>query len=129
MGAAEVTVQYTAQKECLPIVITPNRGPTLLGRNWLHKIVLDWKSLLCPEAHVIHFKSQDSVAELLTQFSDVFKPELGTFKNTLIHIPVPAEETTKFFKANPVPYALKGKIETELERLVSLGMCKHVAYS
>ena len=53
-GVVEVTVKYKSQMVDLPLVITPNNGPTLLGRNRVRKIVLDWKSLIHLDSHAIH---------------------------------------------------------------------------
>ena len=39
------SIQYQDQKTELPLVVAGNDGPSLLGRNWLHSIHLDWNSL------------------------------------------------------------------------------------
>lgn len=47
-------------------------GPTLLGRNWLEHLTLDW----------IHIKAvqleKDSLRQLLFEYAGIFVDELGT---------------------------------------------------
>ena len=127
IGIANVSVKYSHQVKTLPIVITPNDGPTLMGRNWLHDIMLDWKSLFKGNVHSV--ETEENLEAMLSEFEEVFRPELGTFKDTLINIPVPPDAKPKFFRARSVPYALTEKVERELDRLVKVGVYQQVAYS
>ena len=45
LGIASVNVNYNGQSAELPLIVTPGRGPALLGRNWLEKVKLDWNNL------------------------------------------------------------------------------------
>ena len=54
---------------------------------------------------------------------------LGKVKDFKAKIHVEADATPKFYKANLVPYSMKVKIEEELDRLLSLGILKHVQFS
>ena len=45
LGAITVNVQYHEQSATLPLVVVRGSGPTLLGRDWLQKITLDWKGI------------------------------------------------------------------------------------
>ena len=42
IGEAKVQVAYRDQKAVLPVVITGNDDPVLMGRNWLSVLKLDW---------------------------------------------------------------------------------------
>ena len=44
-----------------------------MGRNWLEKMILNWNS--------IHKVNLDQLQTVLTQYSEILKPELGTIKN------------------------------------------------
>ena len=81
LGLISVLVEYQGQKETLPIVILPGDGPTLLGRNWLSKIRLDWPQMF--KVMNISPSIPDPVLEeLLVQYTDVFSPGIGTMKDT-----------------------------------------------
>ena len=45
MGQANVDVKYEDQENLLTVIVTPVSGPSLLGRNWLHHIRLNWKQI------------------------------------------------------------------------------------
>ena len=49
--------------------------------------------------------------------------------NIEVHIELKDDAKPRFYKARPVPYALKQKVETELDRLVKEGIYEPVAYS
>ena len=44
-GELSVKVQSGLQVHTLPLLVVPGQGPSLLGRNWLLKLQLDWKSI------------------------------------------------------------------------------------
>ena len=44
-GTLNVKVQYEDQFKKLVLVVTAGNGPSLLGRNWLNHINLNWKKL------------------------------------------------------------------------------------
>ena len=44
-GTLPVDIQHKDQKACLQLVVATGRGPSLLGRDWLSKIRLDWTEL------------------------------------------------------------------------------------
>ena len=44
VGGTTVKVQCQEQVEQLPLVVVTGDGPSLLGRDWLAKIKLDWSS-------------------------------------------------------------------------------------
>ncbi|XP_044184326.1 LOW QUALITY PROTEIN: uncharacterized protein K02A2.6-like [Acropora millepora] len=60
---------------------------------------------------------------------DVFSEGLGTLKGTTAKIYVDPEATPKFMKARPVPYALKAKVELELDRLQRENIISPIEFS
>ncbi|VDI15716.1 Hypothetical predicted protein [Mytilus galloprovincialis] len=59
----------------------------------------------------------------------VFKDEFGTVKGMKAKIYVDESAVPKYFKARPLPYALKDKVEMELERLEKEGQIQQVEFS
>lgn len=45
IGSAMVTVTYGGKSQDLPLWIMESNGPTLLGRNWLSMVNMDWDRL------------------------------------------------------------------------------------
>ena len=203
LGIGWLEVEYNSCKLRLPIIVLSGPVPTLLGRNWLRQLDIEWKSLFPPrqvssgpnagarprrqiedkkttKVHMLEDKdtkkaekslvgkatgrSKDDKIESLVQelkeehpevlrkclrlweekqknktmisvedmkqiFSKVFRSELGCLKNVKINIPIPEDAKSKFFKPRPVPYALKCRVEDELDKLVGQGVWKKVIYS
>ena len=57
----------------------------------------------------------------------MFNDELVTMQGTKAKLFVKSGSKPKFFKPRPVPHALKGAIEQELDRLQGMGVMKKSA--
>ena len=66
---------------------------------------------------------------LLKRSEIIFKQELGKMKDIKAKVRVREDAKAKFFKPRPVPYALKERIELELERLTSIGVIEPITHS
>ena len=66
-----------------------------------------------------HYVRQLSVSSgvLLSNYSDIFKAELGMIVDFKAKLLVKPGTISKFCKARSVPFAIKGAIEGELDRL------------
>ena len=120
IGQAHVQVGYQDQTANLPLQIIKGKGPSLFGRNWLRDIKLNWGSIK---------KISCDLDNVLTKHKSVFNDELGTMQGTKAKLLVKSDSKPKFFKPRPVPHALKGAIEQELDRLESMGVIEKVRYS
>ena len=130
-GVGEVEVVYQDQKRCsMPITVVEGNVPNLLGRDWLSQLKLQWGQLF-PLQKTVH-KLKEScgpVQDLVGQFPEVFSDELGCLKDFKVKIPVPEGVEPKFCRARPVPYAMKSRLDEELDRLDQQGVWKGVQYS
>ena len=109
LGEVEVSVQYEQQPlQQLPLVTVEGDGPSLLGRNWLHRIILNWSHI---EAVSM---PNDSLPIILEKFKDVFTDGLGTIRSVKAKLSVDEAARPKFFKPRPVPLAVKPAVEREL---------------
>ena len=96
-------------------------GTSLLGRNWLQTLRLDW--------HEIKVAQCDQLQVILERHSEVFEGGLGTMKGFKAKIFVDPDATPRFSKARSVPYAFRDKVEAELDRLVSVGILEPVEHA
>ena len=120
VGQALVDVEYEGNTKRLPIKVLKGDGPSLLGRNWLKDIKLNWRTIK---------KLSNNLDSMLEEHKDVFKDELGTMKGVKAKLFVKPGSSPKFFKPRSVPHALKGAIEQELDRLERMGVMEKVRYS
>ena len=74
-------------------------------------------------------ESVSSVSSVLNRHQVVFKPGLGTIKGHKADIQVKGGVSPVFRKARPVPYAVKVKVDREIERLEHEGVIKKVESS
>ena len=123
VGAIDVEVEFKGQLEQLCLHVVKGDGPTLLGRDWLRKIKLDWK-----EMHSIHASPPD-LESILARHSAVFKDERGTLRGTSAKMHIDPQTTPRFSRARPVPYSLRSKIDKELERLQNDGVIEPVQFA
>jgi hypothetical protein len=136
LGAAQINVDYRGQKKCLPIVVTNEPGPILLGRNWLRELNLDWKGVMAEIFPVVDAKVEvnpggknSHLNAVLEKYEEVFRDEQGTMKDVVVSLPLKENAKPKWFRARSVPYTIKKAIDTELDRLVREGTYKPVSHS
>ena len=67
--------------------------------------------------------------ELLTEYKDVFRDELGTIKDHKVKLALNEGARPKFFKPRRVPFALREAVDEELCRLEQDGVLKKVSTS
>ena len=108
----------------MSLLVTPSGSKPLLGRNWLHKIQLQWHRLFGEEKEVnsVEFSNINSVRE---QYKSLFVNVLGCYRGEAIELAVDKEP--QFHKARPVPYAIRDSVEKELNKMVEEGVLKCVA--
>ena len=123
-GVVEVRVKYGDQEKDLTLTIVDDNGTTLLGRDWLCHIKLDWATL----NHI----SQDNCSELkslLSTYSTLFSQGLGRIEGTTAHLYLKDGSQPRFYRARQVPYALWDKVAKEIDRQVELGSLEPVKFS
>ncbi len=112
VGSTTVNVQMSGQVKPLPLTVVGGSGPSLLGRDWLAKLPLDWKT-------IFNIRTQEGVQGVIDkQHADVFKSELGLVKGVMADLIIDSEVQPRFCRARSISYALRQKVEAELERLV-----------
>lgn len=117
-----VTVKVEQEGSCvmLPLVVAKTDEqrtvPTLVGRNWLEHIRLNWSQVLRIDSIA---SGQES---LLDEFKDVFEGSFGTIKGFRGSTALKADARPVFCKARVIPYALKDGVEEELRDLDAKGI-------
>ncbi|XP_028163909.1 uncharacterized protein K02A2.6-like [Ostrinia furnacalis] len=123
LGYVRLPVTYMQQTRILAIYVICNGGPPLLGRDFISSFKLE----LIPCNFVTN--SSTVVQELQSQFPEVFSDSLGAFNKYKVKLQLKPDSKSFFFKARPVAFALRDKVDKELDRLVKLGILKPVEHS
>ena len=124
VGEAKVQVSHRNQEALLPVIITENDGPVLMGRDWLSVLKLDWGLIKQVSTEPI-----DRLEALQKKYSSLLDGELGTIRGVKAHLKLKENAVPTFFKPRPVPFALKEKIAEELSRLERVGVLEKVEFS
>jgi hypothetical protein len=121
LGRITVDVFRGNQTHKVPLLIVPGNGPNLLGRDWLSTVQLDWMN-------IFHTRiSQED--EIINKYPDLFKSELGMLKDMKVRLHLDDSVPPRVMKARTVPYSLREKVDTELERLQKEGVIQPVEFS
>ena len=75
-GAITVDVTYNDQTVTLPLLVVEGTRPSLVGRDWLTKIRLDWGNICNIQANPTWPQ------KVLDKHKSVFQDRLGLVKNT-----------------------------------------------
>ena len=70
-----------------------------------------------------------SLDDILRRHEKVFREELGTYTGDHVKILVDPTEHPRYCKARPVPYAMRDKVEAELQRLQEQGVIEQVTHA
>ena len=124
-GEVQVNVTYGEQRKKLTLYVTKQEGPCLLGREWLTSIRLDWKTIGLAAMDT----KQMRLHEMLKRYDEVFQDELGTMKTIKAELKLKENATPKFHRPRTVPFALRGAVEQELNRLEEKGILRKVSHS
>ena len=122
MGEFQVSVKYQSQEARLPLIVAKGNKPVLLGRNWLEKLKLDW-------ANIFKVTQENAAVEITSRYAALFESGFGHLKQFKASIKIQDHAKPIFLKARPVPYALKDKVEQELQRLEEEGIIYKVNQS
>ena len=122
LGSIPVEVTYKRQKKSLSLLVVAGEGPSLLGRDWLAELQLDWREL-----YLVH--QSLSLQDILNNHAAVFTEELGEAKGVTAKLHVSDTVKPCFCRARTVPHALKVKVEQALQQLIDQKVIESVSMS
>lgn len=123
VGYFKISAEYNNLCKLIKIYVVKNGGPPLLGRDFMSAFDLVLTTKLN------HLNTDCDIHSLLEQYPDLWRNELGSFNKFEVHLKLKENSVPKFFKPRPVPFALKDKVEKELNRLVDLGILVPITHS
>ena len=96
------------QTEQLSLEVVKGSGPSLLGIDWLERLKLDW-------TQVYQLRSNDELQTVLDHHKEVFADQLGCIEGVKAKLHLKPNSQPKFIKARNLPFALREKVEAQLE--------------
>ena len=123
LGKILVRIDYNGNQLNEHLYVVKGNGPTLLGRDLLTKIKLDWSSVYKVT------DVTDKLRELKARYAGLFSDELGKMTNFQAKIHVSVDAVPKFCKPRKVPFALQEGVLKELKKMENEGVLSSIAYS
>ena len=118
-GECQVTVKINDRViQAKFVVVKVEQQLPLLGRDWMKLLQFDVVTLM-EQVTQVHYSSETT--NLFTEFTDVFKEELGLLKDIQASVKVDETAPPRFHKPRPVPFALRNKVEEQLDKQVEEG--------
>ncbi|KAJ8394552.1 hypothetical protein AAFF_G00045620 [Aldrovandia affinis] len=98
---------------------------------WLRRIHLNWHEIKAMRIAAKQGKPCTDVqlTEMLDKHRQVFREGIGTLKHIKARIELEKDAKPRFHKAGLVPYALRPRVEAELQHLVDQGIVSKVDWS
>lgn len=121
-----VSVLHSGQRLQLPLLVVDKGDTALLGRDWLTHRRPDWPSIMA-QVHTV--SATEDISDIIKKFSAVFEDGLGEYRHGKVRLNVAEDAQSRFFKARPVPYALRERVDAELQRLEAGGIITAVKHS
>ena len=118
LGEMYCDIMYKGKQYSLPILVANyDAKPTLLVKNWLRHIKLEWGEIFCiPKGDALNADSQ--LNDLLSKYSELFTESYEGMRGLEAHITMRDDTRPVFVKARRVPYALKEQVERALKEQV-----------
>lgn len=121
VGIVRLPVTYKGNTSTLDVYVVSRGGPPILGRDFISRFKL--------EIGPINFLADNEIDRLQSHFPKVFSDALGKFNKYTVSLKLKENAKPFFSKARPMAFALKGDIDKEIDRLVSIGVLEPVQYA
>nr|XP_046476578.1 uncharacterized protein LOC124216292 [Neodiprion pinetum] len=114
-----VTVSLNNKIIKADLYVTESSGPPIIGRAWLKALGL-WPLVKDLDLHIVENKidGNDRLNKILEKHAKFFENSKGSFNRAKIRLELKEDAKPMYELARSVPFALKDKIEKELDRLV-----------
>ncbi|XP_046968007.1 uncharacterized protein K02A2.6-like [Vanessa cardui] len=126
IGVAYVRCYYDNQRFYGKLYIINKNVDPIFGRSWMKELQVDIANL-----HSIDCTDQSlKLDQLLEEYStSVFRSDIGKIPNFQAHLNLKTNVQPICIKPRRVPYALKSKIDNEIERLCEQGIITKIDHS
>ena len=113
---------YTGQHD---LYVVEGSGPSLIGRDWLSKIRLDWASIRA----IADSETSSEIDSLLQRYPQVFQSGPGLMRHIKASLTLKPDAKPRFCRPRSVPFSIKPKVGQELDRLEEEGVLQKVNHS
>ncbi|XP_013918131.1 PREDICTED: uncharacterized protein K02A2.6-like [Thamnophis sirtalis] len=109
-------------KLLLPLVVVKSPLASLMGLDWFRAFGLSI-------AGINSLRLASSLDSLLSEFDDIFSDALGCYKGNPISLNLDPMVAPIRLKARRVPFALRARVDAEIDKLISQGILEPVDHA
>lgn len=125
LGVITLLFTYKSKSKLLDVFVVKGGGPPLLGRDFLSSFNLQ----ICPVMKCDSNTIDTEIEKIISNYPKLFSDKLGCCKNVVVSLHLKEGSKPIFFKARSIPFAIRNKVEKEIDRLIAVGILKPVSYS
>ncbi|KAL0820594.1 hypothetical protein ABMA28_006437 [Loxostege sticticalis] len=132
LGVLEVNVKYGKICKHLELYVIENGTTNLLGRQWLTELEISVPKFTQNPTETCNKLECDIdklKQDLSSRFKDVFDTGLGKFSGGRARLRIRPNATPIFCRARPLPYALRERVDAELDAMLRAGVIEPVDHS
>lgn len=130
LGVIQPLVGYGNREKCLDLFVVKKGVTTLVGRQWLTELKI---KIPVFSSHVENMcnisetaKSFKSLNVVLDSYKDVLAGGLGRYTGEAAHLVVRPDATPVYCRARPLPYALRERVDAELDAMLAAGVIEPI---
>lgn len=118
-GIIKVRIQHNEIKDKADLYVVSKGSEPILGRDWLK--ILNLESMFKLDVSTIN--TVENVDQLINKYPSVFSDKLGCYNKKKFKLHLKDEHVKPVFhRARPIPFAMKGAVSEEIDRLVEKGL-------
>lgn len=129
-GKAKVSVQYKNREISEFIYIVPKGYAPLLGRSWIRGLGIELQEIDTYRGSSIHsVHSNLSTDDVFARFPSIFEEKVGCAPHFVVKLLLRPGANPVFTRERVVPYALRERVNKELDSLEAAGIITPVSTS
>ena len=125
LGKTTITVTQGGKQAELELFVVKGRGPSLLGRDWLSKIRLNWTDVHRMYSPSAHNAPLDSV---LDKYNTLSRDELGSIQDVTATRHIDPSVKPRYCRPRSLSHPLRPRVEPALEKLESNGIIEPMQF-
>lgn len=126
LGIIKPSVCYDAIEKQLELFVIENGTTSLIGRQWLAELQIDIPKFQCNFIRKDDKQIDIVLCKLLDRYKELFSGGLGRYRGGKATLRVREGAEPVFHRARPLPYALRERVDAELDAMLRAGVIEPV---
>lgn len=126
LGYIEINVKYKNVTKMLDLYIFNNGTTNLLGRQWLAELGIEIPKLCVNSLKTNVFDKDKIVNSIISRHKALFDETLGRFNGGTVSLCVRAGAQPVYCRARALPYALRDRVDAELDAMLAADVIEPV---